>query len=99
MNHRTPSHIRPTTDPQGETGTLRTWLGDVSFDQVPAAVRERAKYLLLDGLGCALVGAQLPWSRTAVESITRFEGRGEKPIIGWGKTTSGPAAALLNGTF
>ena len=27
------------------------------------AVVERAKHLLLDGIGCALIGAQLPWSR------------------------------------
>jgi 2-methylcitrate dehydratase PrpD len=87
------------TDPQGPTGRLAIWLAEVPFDHIPALVRERAKYLLLDGLGCALVGAQLPWSRTAVESVTRFEGRGEKTIIGWGKTTSAPAAALLNGTF
>jgi 2-methylcitrate dehydratase PrpD len=87
------------TDPNGITGVLATWLAQLSLDDVPAAVRERAKYLLLDGIGCALVGAKLPWSVLAVETITRFEGTGDKTIIGWGRTTGGPAAALLNGTF
>jgi len=87
------------TDPNGVTGVLATWLAQLSPDDVPVAVRERAKYLLLDGIGCALVGAKLPWSVLAVETVTRFEGTGDKTIIGWGRTTSGPAAALLNGTF
>lgn len=87
------------SDPQGATGALSTWLAGLSLGDAPAAVRERAKYLLLDGIGCALVGAKLPWSALAVETVTRFEGAGDKTIIGWGRTTGGPAAALLNGTF
>jgi aconitate decarboxylase len=90
---------RPPTNPQGVTGALSNWLTRLSLDDVPEAVRARAKYLLLDGIGCALVGAKLPWSALAVETITRFEGRGDSTIIGWGRMTSGPAAALLNGTF
>ena len=42
---------------------------------VPADVVERAKHLLLDGLGCALVGAQLPWSRIADRRRPRPRGR------------------------
>ena len=90
---------RPASDPNGVTGTLCTWLAHLSLDDVPEVVCERAKYLLLDGIGCALVGAKLPWSALAVETVTRFEGAGNKTIIGWGRTTAGPAAALLNGTF
>jgi aconitate decarboxylase len=87
------------TDPKGVTGALCTWLAGLKLEDVPEVVRERAKYLLLDGIGCALVGAKLPWSVLAVETVTRFEGTGNKTIIGWGRTTAGPAAALLNGTF
>src|SRR5258708_39623642 len=99
MNYFPVPHVRVATDPAGPTGTLATWLAHTRLDEIPERVREQAKYLILDGLGCALVGARLPWSQTAVESVIRFEGTGEKTIIGWGKTTSGPAAAVLNGTF
>jgi 2-methylcitrate dehydratase PrpD len=99
MNYFPVPHVRIATDPAGPTGTLATWLAHTRLDEIPERVREQAKYLILDGLGCALVGARLPWSQTAVESVIRFEGTGEKTIIGWGKTTSGPAAAVLNGTF
>jgi len=87
------------TDPNGVTGGLATWLSQLSLEEVPDAVRERAKYLLLDGIGCALVGAKLPWSVLATETVTHFEGAGDKTIIGWGRTTAGPAAALLNSSF
>lgn len=99
MTARKEDAMRDPTEPAGVTGRLATWLAGLSLDDVPEDVRERAKYLVLDGVGCALVGARLPWSSLAVESISRFEGRGDKTIIGWGRTLGGPAATLLNGTF
>jgi len=89
----------PATDPSGPTGQLAHWLRDFSLDDVPAGVIDRAKEVILDGLGCAIVGAQLPWSRIAVEAVCGFEGAGSSPIIGWGRSRAMPAAALLNGTF
>jgi len=89
----------PATDPSGATGKLAAWLVSGSIDHVPDDVRLRAKYLILDGIGCALLGAKLPWSRLAVESIAAFEGTGNATVIGWGKTAAAPVAALLNGTF
>jgi 2-methylcitrate dehydratase PrpD len=59
----------------------------------------RAAHLILDGLGCALVGAQLPWSRVATEAVLAIEGPGDAIVIGTGQTTSSPGAALLNSTF
>jgi aconitate decarboxylase len=90
---------RQPTAPDGPTGQLATWIAGFTLDQAPAVVQERAKYLILDGIGCALVGAQLPWSRTGVEAVTAFEGGGGAPLIGWGTTTGPPAAAVLNGSF
>ncbi|NTZ83625.1 MmgE/PrpD family protein [Burkholderia metallica] len=90
---------RPATDPSGPTGRLAGWLANIELDDIPESVRERARHLVLDGIACALVGAQLPWSRTAVEAVVDLEGDGIHRIIGWGRTTSAPAAALLNGTF
>src|SRR5246127_4120713 len=88
-----------TTDPDGPTGRLATWIADLTLDQVPQNVVERAKHLLLDGLGCALVGAQLPWSRVATDAVLGLEGTGDTVVIGTGRTTGAPAAAVLNGTF
>ncbi|NMM87369.1 MmgE/PrpD family protein [Rhodococcus sp. SRB_17] len=98
----TPSSVSntPTTAPiAGPTVKLATWLADVKLDQVPTHVQERAKHLILDGLTCALVGAQLPWSRLATDLVCSMEGTGTSPLIGCDRQTSAPGAALLNGTF
>jgi 2-methylcitrate dehydratase PrpD len=95
----TTTTARQPSDVDGPTGRLATWLADTTSEQIPASVRERATHLVLDGMACALIGAQLPWSRTAVHAVLGREGDGGVPVIGWGRTTSGPAAAVLNGTF
>lgn len=87
------------TDPTGATGVLCNWLADFNIDQAPGIARERAIALTLDGIACAIVGAQLPWSRTAAEIVQKFEGKGDRTLVGWGTKTSAPGAALLNGTF
>ena len=87
------------SNPEGVTGRLVTWIHDLTWDDVPAAVRARAAHLLLDGLGCALVGAQLPWSRLATEAVLGVEGGGDAVVIGTGRTTTPSGAALLNSTY
>lgn len=91
---------RPAVDPAGPTGKLATWLAATTLNDIPAHVRERAKHLLLDGVGCALVGAQLPVSRIAVEAVTALDSGGSAAIVGWGGRTAGaPSAAMLNSSF
>src|SRR5580698_1982988 len=88
------------TDPEGPTGRLATWLAATTLNDVPASVREHAKHLMLDGVGCALVGAQLPVSRIGVEGVTALDDAGSGSLIGWGgRTTSAPSAAMLNSSF
>jgi hypothetical protein len=93
------TEAEPDTGTLGPARQLASWTASLRLHDIPDHVADRAKHLILDGLGCALIGAQLPWSRTAVEAVLGFEGSGGHVIIGWGKTTSAPAAALLNGTF
>jgi aconitate decarboxylase len=91
---------RPATDPAGPTGRLATWVAQITLDDVPASVRDRAKHLVLDGIACALVGAQLPVSRLGVEGVTALDSGGESALIGWdGRTTSATSAAMLNSSF
>src|SRR5246500_3502994 len=91
---------REATEPNGPTGRLATWLAHTTLDDIPDSVREHAKHLLLDGVACALVGAQLPVSRIGVEAVTTLDNAGSAFIIGWGsRTTSAPSAAMLNSSF
>jgi aconitate decarboxylase len=97
---RTGEAPRPPTDPSGPTGRLATWVAETMLDDVPAAVRDRAKHLILDGIACAIVGAQLPVSRIGVEGVTALDSAGNAPLIGWGgRATSATSAAMLNSSF
>lgn len=88
------------TDPAGATGQLSQWLATTTLDDVPERVVERAKILMLDGLGCGLLASHLPWSELAVRGVLEMEGEGEGASIwGWGRRAAAPAAALCNGTF
>src|ERR1700739_2413712 len=93
--------VQPTaaTDPDGPTGTLATWVADLTLDDLPQNVVERAKHLLLDGIGCALIGSHPPWSQAATGAVLDLENKGDVVVIGTGQSPSGPAAAVLNGTF
>src|ERR1700722_9861639 len=91
---------RAATDPAGPTGRLATWLSATTLTDVPASVQERAKYLLLDVVGFALVGAQLQVSRIGVEGVLAFDPAGSGVLVGWGERTTSPqSAAMLNSSF
>ena len=91
---------RPATDPAGPTGRLATWVAETMLNDVPPSVRDRAKHLVLDGIACALVGAQLPVSRIGVEGVTALDSAGDTPLIGWdGRATSATSAAMVNSSF
>jgi len=83
----------PVTDSGGVTGRLSSWLAGLDGRSIPTEVREWAAHLLLDGVACALVGAQLPWSRVAVEAVASLEGTGTTPIVGWGRHCLRPPRA------
>src|ERR1700747_706351 len=91
---------RPATDPAGPTGRLAPWVAKTTLADVPASVRDRAKHLMLDGIGCALVGAQLPVSRIGVQGVTALDSAGDVALVGWGgRATSATSAAMLNSSF
>ena len=93
------SSPRQPSAPDGPTGKLCTFLASTTLDQVPSATRERAKYLLLDGIACLLLGAHLPWSETAVHALCRTERDGECIVAGWGISADPASATMLNSSF
>ena len=81
------------------TRELCAWLAANSWATLPPEVLERARYLLLDGIACGFVGAQLPWARKAVAGTLNVDNGSGATLWGWGRQVSPLAAALLNGTF
>lgn len=88
------------SDANGATGRLCNWAVDLKLSLVPLDIQLRAKLIILDGIGCGLVGAHLPWSERAAGAIFDLEPPGSCSVIGWeNKRLSAPAATLLNSTF
>ncbi|KAI0105036.1 hypothetical protein GGR51DRAFT_549227 [Nemania sp. FL0031] len=83
----------------GVTAALCQWITSLSKEDIPTPVLERAKHLILDGIGCGLVGAHVPWSEKAVEAVLDYEPEGQCNVIGYDEKLGPLAAALLNGAF
>lgn len=83
----------------GFTGRVCDFVAAIELDDVPQEVHKNAKHLILDGIACALVGAQLPWSRTATKGILEMEGSGNCTVIAWNQKLNLMSAAILNSTF
>lgn len=71
------------SSPDGPTGKLCTWVDSLTLEDVPEDIKERTKYLILDGIACALVGAHLPWSEKAAAAIFDMESPGACTIYGY----------------
>ncbi|KAL4899922.1 hypothetical protein BDW74DRAFT_171182 [Aspergillus multicolor] len=82
----------------GVTRQFCSWVEGLTLDDVPEDIRARAKYLILDGLGCAIVASHLPWTEKATNIVLDMEGEGSCPVWGYDKKISPLPAALLNST-
>jgi len=73
---------------------------NLKLSAVPPEVVERAKGLILDGIGCGLFAANLPWTKIVSSVVQEVEPPGGRiSVWGRGERTSAIHAALLNGTM
>jgi aconitate decarboxylase len=75
------AHDNEETD--GVTKQLSRWLETFSWDDIPEDVRTRAKYLILDGLACGIVGSHLPWTEKAANTFFEMEPTGTSIVWGY----------------
>ncbi|NML48365.1 MmgE/PrpD family protein [Ramlibacter sp. G-1-2-2] len=80
------------------THGIAQFVSGLHYEDVPAQVIERIKLLMLDSLGCALYGANLPWTRILQETLTGVDATRDCAIWGTKLRLSAPHAALVNGT-
>ena len=80
------------------TRALARFAAETPDGAIPAAVRDRVKLSLLDGLGVALHGATLPWTRMVRDLVADEGGRAVASLWGSGARTSLTQAVLVNGT-
>lgn len=77
------AHETEAPDGPGVTTQLCDWIHGLKLEDVPVHVQTRAKYLILDGLACALTGARVPWSVDAAKAMLEFEEPGKHVLIGY----------------
>jgi aconitate decarboxylase len=73
------------------------YVAGLRYEDLPDAVRSRIKLLVLDTLGCALYGADLPWSRILRTTLAGVDASGSAAVWGTGTRLSAPHAVLVNG--
>ncbi|KAF2197443.1 2-methylcitrate dehydratase PrpD [Delitschia confertaspora ATCC 74209] len=81
------------------TAELCEWVYSLQLSDIPEEVITRTKYLILDGLACAIVGSHLPWSETGTKAVLSMESTGPCSVWGWDKKVGPLPAALLNSSF
>jgi 2-methylcitrate dehydratase PrpD len=68
----------------------------LSYEDIPAAVRERAKHLILDSVGIALASSKYPFASVSFAAMEEL-GTGPSPVIGIGRRLALRDAVLMNG--
>ncbi len=64
---------------------------------VPPAVRERAKHLILDAVGCALAAGRFDFAATSLRALAGLGGRGARAVVGQAARLPLRDAVLANG--
>ena len=80
------------------TRKIAEFVSRLTYEQIPAAVRERIKLLILDSLGCAIYGADLEWCRILRDTLEAIDATRTTSIWGTDRKLSSVHAALVNGT-
>jgi len=82
------------------TERLAAYAVATRFDDLPKVAVERAKQCLIDAVGCAIFGAQFPWSAMVLAEALATGAGGPCRVPGVpGKTLHVPQAALVAGAF
>jgi 2-methylcitrate dehydratase PrpD len=78
--------------------TLAAFAADLSADDIPAPVLERAKYLILDAVGIALASTHFDFAHRSLSALTDLSGgMGDMPVIGLPARLQLRDAILMNG--
>ena len=78
--------------------TLSTFAADLRFESIPAAVLERAKYLILDAVGIAYASTRYEFAQRSLSAMTDLSsGTGDMPVIALPARLQVRDAMLMNG--
>jgi aconitate decarboxylase len=67
------------------TAELCEWLHALQLTDIPDETVTRTRYLILDGLACAIIGSHLPWTEIGTKAVLSMESAGSCSVWGWNK--------------
>jgi 2-methylcitrate dehydratase PrpD len=79
--------------------SLARFISDLSYRHIPAEAVARCRELLLDQLGCQLIGASVPWNQPVYQFVKNAKSGGPARIVKYGNEVPLDDAVLVNGTF
>ena len=81
------------------TRGIADFVAGLRYGDIPGEVIDRIKLLILDSLGCAIFGADLPWSRILIDTLAEVDTSQGCTVWGTNQRISAPHAALINGAL
>ncbi len=78
---------------------LSAFVCGMDYEKLPAEVIDRLKDLLLDQLGCQLIGSTLEWNQSVYKFVKENKHGGPATIVNHGDKVPVDDAAFVNGTF
>ncbi len=79
------------------SGRLAEFAAGLAYDAIPPIVRERAKRLMLDAIGCGLAAKRFDFAATSLAALRDLGGAGRRAVIGHPDRLPLRDAVLANG--
>ncbi|HEY7168358.1 MAG TPA: MmgE/PrpD family protein [Candidatus Binatia bacterium] len=79
--------------------SLAAYIHDLNYGDLPPEVVERLKELLLDQLGCEVIGSTVEWNQPVYRFVRENKHGGAATVVNYGDRVPLDDAALVNGTF
>src|SRR5262245_2311476 len=89
----------PAVVARAESRELVEHLAHLTVEQVGADVLRDARIRLVDGLGCGLYGARMPWGKMIADFAYAEKSQGNATVLGRRGSIAAARAALCNGTM
>jgi 2-methylcitrate dehydratase PrpD len=77
--------------------TFAEFANALTYEEIPAPVREAAKLHVLDAIGCGLAALALGEGTEALQVVAETAGKPESTAVGWTHRLPAASAALANG--
>jgi len=78
---------------------LAAFVCELDYAKLPPEVVRRAKDLILDQLGCQLLGSRMEWNQAVYRVVKENKQGGPATIVNYGDKVPVDDAAFVNGTF